>query len=304
MDHVESATMAPTLSGPRPQISNNSRVRRSYFAVLTLLSIWACSQSSHAQEGVQSTPPAPDIDYRGGSVWLGAFAVDGLNTRLYFGPEDLPVALRTDLEADLGLKNSFTAFRASLSYRINKKHGFNAGFYEFSLDGVTTLSKTIKLGDEEFEVGVDVASENDQRIVKLAYNFIFHDDGKVMLSVAPGIYFNNIDFRMGTQSALTEQTESRSTTAPLPMIGGRLLYRITPKLSMAVSSDVFFLTKGKQEGALTDSYVVFLHQTFERIGFGAGLNRFTLDVDLVNDGLRWDWESVYSGAYLFMTVNF
>ena len=263
-----------------------------------------CSPSAHAQEGVVETAAVPEIDYRRGSVRLGAFWVDGLSTQVYYGPEDRRAGLRTDLETDLGLGNSLTAFRASLVYRINKRHGFNAGYYELSLDGVKTLADSIELGDGRFDVGADVASDYRERIVKLAYNFIFHDDGKVMLSFAPGIHFMNTDFSIETRNPLVQETEASSTSAPLPMLGGRIVYRVTPKLSMVASADVFFLTQSSREGSLSDAYVVFEHQTFERVGFGAGLNRFSLNLDLVKDGNRWDWESVYTGAYLFMTANF
>ncbi len=265
--------------------------------------LWACSQPTHAQEGVESASP-PDVDYRGGSVRLGAFAVSGLKSQLFFGPENSRVGLRTDLEEDLSLKDSFTVFRASLAYRFSRRHGLNVGFYEFGLDGVGGLSRTIELGDEQFDVGVDVASNYEEQIIKFAYNFIFHDDGKVILSLAPGIHFARIDFNIETRNPLLQESESASTSAPLPMIGGRLLYRIKPKLRMVVSGDVFFINQSELQGSLTDAYIVFEHQTFERIGFGAGLNRFTLGVDLLNDGRRWDLESKYTGAYLFMTVNF
>ena len=125
-----------------------------------------------------------------------------------------------------------------------------------------------------------------------------------MLSVAPGIHFMKTDFSIETRNTLVQEFEAASTTAPLPMLGGRLVYRITPKLSMVASADVFFLTQSSREGSLSDAYVIFEHQTFDRIGFGAGLNRFSLNLDLIKDGDRWDWESVYTGAHLFMTVNF
>ena len=263
----------------------------------------ACSQSSYAQEGVENVA-APEVDYRRGSARLGAFWVDGLSTQVYFGPEDRRAGVRTDLETDLGLENSLTAFRASLVYRVSRRHGFNAGFYELKLDGIKTLTNTIELGDRQFDVGGDVASDYEEKIFKLAYNFIFHDDGKVILSVAPGIHFARTDFSIETRDTLVQESESASTTAPLPMFGGRLIYRITPRLAMIASADVFFLTQSSREGALSDAYVVFEHQTFERIGFGAGLNRFSLNLEFVRDGRQWDWESVYTGAFLFMTVNF
>ena len=122
--------------------------------------------------------------------------------------------------------------------------------------------------------------------------------------MTPGIHFSDVDFRIGTRNALIQTAERASTTAPLPMLGGRLVYRITPKLSMSVVSDIFFLTRDNQEGSLSDTHIVFEHQTFDRVGFGGGLNRFSLDLDLADDGALWDWESDYTGAYLFMTVRF
>ena len=211
--------------------------------------LWAWPQPSHAQEDVESASRASD--YRGGSVRLGAFAVNNIRTRLYYGPEDSPLSRRTDLEKDLGLKDSLTAFRAALTYRVGRKHGFNAGFYKVSLDGTKNLARTIELGDTEFDIDLDVVSRYEEQIVKFAYNFIFHDEGKVTLSVAPGIHFTDIDFQIATQNSTIEETESASTTAPLPVLGGRLVYRITPKLSMIASADVFFLN-GSGEKRLAD----------------------------------------------------
>jgi hypothetical protein len=243
-------------------------------------------------------------EYRGGDLRLGFFQIDNMDARLYFGPDDLPLGGRIDLEKDLGFGDRLTAFRTSLTYRFNERHGISAGYYKLNLDGVRRLSRTVELGGREFDIGFDIVSKYEETIVKLAYNFIFHDEGKVLLSVTPGIHFSSVDFRIGTRNSLIDVSESASTTAPLPMLGGRLVYRITPKLSMAIVSDVFFLTRDDQEGSLTDTHIVIEHQTFDRVGFGGGLNRFSLNLDLADDGILWDWESVYTGAYVFMNVKF
>ncbi len=292
-------------------------IRRRALVGLALLG-WAYSPLASAQEQrptdlssiddpFASTPDdnsRNDNDYRGGNLRLGFFQIENVKARLYFGPDDLPLGGRIDLEEDLGIGDRVTAFRTSFSYRFNERHGISAGYYKLRLDGVRRLSKTVELGGREFDIGFDIVSEYKETIFKLAYNFIFHDEGKVLLSVTPGIHFSDVDFRIGTRNSLIEASESASTTAPLPMLGGRLVYRMTPKLSMAVVSDIFFLTRDDQEGSLTDTHIVIEHQTFDRIGFGGGLNRFSLNLDLADDGTLWDWESVYTGAYLYMTVKF
>jgi hypothetical protein len=39
-------------------------------------------------------------------------------------------------------------------------------------------------------------------------------------------------------------------------------------------------------------------------GLGVGLNRFSLDLDIVDGDKRWDVQSVYSGAYMYVAYKF
>jgi hypothetical protein len=253
-------------------------------------------------------------DYRSGNLRLGAFAIGNIDARLYFGPADLPIAVPIDIEKDLGFDDKVVAFRASFGYRFSKKHALSLGYYRLRFDGVRRLARDIELGDSQFELGLNVNSRYEETIVKLAYNFIFHDEGRVALSVTPGIHFSSAEFAItasvdlngggGINLPPAGVTEAASVIAPLPMFGGRLEYRMTPKWSMILASDIFFLSSGSQEGSLTDSSILFEYQGDSAFGFGAGLNRFAINVDIVHDGRRWDWESVYSGAYLYMKYQF
>ncbi len=101
-----------------------------------------------------------------------------------------------------------------------------------------------------------------------------------------------------------DEREDRSVTAPLPMLGGRLVYRLTDKWSVVAASGIFFLERGSQEGQLNDTHVLVECQASEHFSFGGGLNRFSLDLQLVDDDVIWNWSSVYTGAYLYMGAHF
>ena len=90
----------------------------------------------------------------------------------------------------------------------------------------------------------------------------------------------------------------------MPMLGARIRYRLTPKWSMALASDIFFLSVGNQKGAVTDSSFLFEYQTNSAFGVGVGLNRFTLDLDIDYGDKRWDVQSVYGGAYMYVVYKF
>ena len=269
-------------------------------------------------DDVPTTDVDPEFDekqdYRGGNFRLGAFAIGNIDAQLYFGPDDLAIAVPINIEKDLGFDDKLVALRASVGYRFSKKHAVSLGYYRLRFDGVRRLARDIELGDSQFELGFNVNSRYEETIVKLGYNFIFHDEGRVALSVTPGIHFSSADFAItasidlngggGINLPPAGVTEVASVTAPLPMFGGRLEYRMTPKWSMILVSDIFFLNSGSQEGSLTDSSILFEYQGDSAVGFGVGLNRFALDIDIVHGGRRWDWQSVYSGAYLYMKHRF
>ncbi len=180
------------------------------------------------------------------------------------------------------------------------------GYYEFDLEGTRRLERTLQIGGSEYEVGLDVVSRYEEKIFKIAYDFIFHDDDRVLLSISPGLHLSSINFSIATLSSLPSPgpSDDASVTAPLPMLGGRIRYRLTPKWSMVLVSDVFFLSVGDQSGAVTDSSFLFEYQTDSAFGLGVGLNRFALDLDIVDGDKRWDVQSVYSGAYMYVAYKF
>ncbi len=253
---------------------------------------------------------APPTKYRGGMLRLGAFAIENIDTRLYFGPADLPLRAAIDIRRDLGIKDSLVAFRGNFMYRFSKHHGMSFGYYKLDLNGLRRLSRTIELGGREFDIGLDVYTEYEEQIVKLAYNWIFHDEGRVLLSLTPGLHFSRASLSVealgtgiGGGLGIGEREEA-SVTAPLPMLGGRVVYRLSERWQIVGASDVFFLDRGSQRGHLTDTHVFAEYRMNENVSLGGGLNRFSLDLQLVDKDVAWDWSSVYTGGYFYLGLHF
>lgn len=245
-------------------------------------------------------------DYRGGSLRLGAFSIQNMKSRAYFGPKDLPIAGLIDLERNLGLKDSISAFRGNFTYRFSKHHGITLGHYRLDRSGTISLSETVTIGETDFDIGFDIRTRHQEQITKLAYNFIFHDEGKVLMTLSPGIHFS--DFKFSIESigpfSLLDLKEDESIAAPLPMLGTRLIYRLSPKWSVTAVVDVFFLDSGSQEGSMTDAHIFAEYKINDRFKIGGGFNRFALNMQLVDKGILWDLQSVYTGTHLFLGFDF
>jgi hypothetical protein len=274
--------------------------------LLLLLLLWQPALAENDDEGVA---PADNKEYRGGTLRIGAFAIGNIETRAYFGPVNVPLRGTIDVSEDLGLKDSFVAFRASFMYRFSRRHAMNIGYYRLNLDGIVQLQRTIELGESEFDIGIDVNSSYDEQITKFAYNFIFHDEGPVMLSVAAGVHLSKARLSMHALGAspggtALDESENQSITAPLPMLGGRLVYRLSSKWKILATSDIFFFNRDSQEGQMNDTNILIEYKASDHFSVGGGINRFSLDLQLVDHDRQWDWSSRHTGVHLYVGFTF
>ena len=88
------------------------------------------------------------------------------------------------------------------------------------------------------------------------------------------------------------------------MFGFRLAYRATRKFNVIAAVDYFFLDYDKYAGSLVDAQVFFEHRTFKHVGFGAGLNSFSLDVEVDDDARYWDVQILYRGYLAYVSFFF
>jgi hypothetical protein len=94
-------------------------------------------------------------------------------------------------------------------------------------------------------------------------------------------------------------------TAPLPVFGFRLTYKITKKLGILASSDWFALSySDKYRGILSDTQIYAAHRTFKHVGFAGGLNIQAFNFEFDDDELLWQLDSGLVGFLGAVTFYF
>lgn len=260
---------------------------------------------------VAADEPREEGPFARGFGYVGAFWVTRTSNEFRLFSTDLPLGARLNVERDLGLRDSFTAPRMELGWRFGKRHILTGGYYDLSRDGTKRLERTIELpGDIEFLVGVEVATVFTVQTAKLQYTYLFHRDEKVTLGIGAGLFVA----RLGADLSITghvvpaRQTATafdESVTAPLPVLGFRLAYKITPKWGVIGTTDWFLLSyNDKYEGILSDTQLYAAHRTFKHVGFAGGINIQTLNVELENDDLLWQFDGGYLGILGAVTFYF
>ena len=99
-------------------------------------------------------------------------------------------------------------------------------------------------------------------------------------------------------------SERVGITAPLPVLGGRLVYRISPKFGVRFTADVLMVKYGKYSGTYQDVYVLVEYQLSKTFGFGGGLNVLGFDPTVDGDERLGKLQNTLTGVGVYGAVNF
>ena len=170
---------------------------------------------------------------------LGGF-VTSLDSDVNLGAKGLN--LEVNVEDALDMDSSVSVFRVDGFWRFsrNLRHRLDLGWFDISRDASTTLLQDIEIGDTIFPLGTEVTSSFDLQVFKAAYSYSFFQDDRMDLGVSFGIYVMPVAFEIEASGGF-EGDEDESITAPLPVLGLRADFAITPKIFLNYSFDFFYL---------------------------------------------------------------
>ena len=238
---------------------------------------------------------------------LGGF-ITAINSDVSLGVEGLGISV--NVEEALDLDSSVSVFRVDGLWRFtrNLRHRLDLGWFDISRDSSTTLLKDIQIGDTLFPLGTEVTTSFDLQVFKGAYSYSFFQDDRMDMGVSFGLFVMPIDFKIDASGAF-EGHESESITAPLPVLGLRADFAITPKLFLKYNVDFFYLEIDQFEGAVTDTKLALEYNAFKNLGFGIGLERFNIYIkaegeDYPNIDFNGTFEFSYFGLMAYCKVYF
>lgn len=277
--------------------------------ILTALSFQ--SSYGHTDQSIQITDTAENkIDTKTWdrfSLSLGYF-FSGENSGIMLGSQQLGIGLVIDLEDALALKTNTIVFRGIISYTFAKtnKHNIIVDYFSINRSAIKILGKDIEIGDEVYPIGTQVDSKLYFSIVRAKYNYSFFQDKRVSLGSSIGLFIMPLTF-----SAKANGLKSQSTklVAPLPVLGLRFTFAVTPKLFLKQEADVLYLKVDNFTGSIVDLNFAIEHKTFKHFGFGLGVNSNKLQIraagkNYPNINFFGDLRMEYTGLKLYASYFF
>jgi hypothetical protein len=277
------------------------RIKRKFLYVFIAASLLLFSQPAMAE----------DTTWEKFSLDLGYF-IANTDTGVRLG-SGLGVSL--DMEDLLGLDTTNSAGRVGASWRFtdNRRHRLDFEWFAFRRDGSRTIGEDIHYKDKdgiEHTIPADTYVESffDFDIYQLAYSYSFFQDDRIDLAGSLGLYVMPIDFGLSA-TGLFNVGGSESFTAPLPVLGLRVDFAITPKWYFRSGLQVFYLEIGEFAGSIINTNVAIEYLPWKHFGFGLGFDALNVRVEADGDdypGIDFQGEVDfrYTGLQLYAKLYF
>ena len=236
-------------------------------------------------------------------VRLGAYVVDGSNTQVSLNSDIGGLGTTIDYQRDLGGEDGDTIPRIDAYYRFNDRHRID--FTSFSVDrkGERTLAIDITIEGEDYLIGETIKSDIKYTLYRLGYGYSFYHSPKTELTLTAGL--NMTEYNLTFALADGSKAESAGVTVPLPVIGLRMGYAITPKWNVRYVSEAFFIEFDDAfRGAIINFELNTEYRLFKHFALGAGLARIGINAEVDDDDWTGKVTDAYRGYNVFGTFYF
>lgn len=251
-----------------------------------------------AEENEELTVAFPDK----WMIRVGAYIIDGANTTVSVNSA-IGLGAVIDYQKDLGGEDGDSIPRIDAYYRFNNRHRIDFTAWSIDRKGERTLAVDIDIGDENFSATETLLSDIKYSLYRLGYGYSFYHSPKVELTLTAGLNITAYDLSFTTSDG--SKAEAADVTVPLPVIGLRMGYAITPKWNVRYVSEAFFVDIDDSfRGAILNFELNTEYRLFKHFALGAGLARIGVNAEVDDEDWRGKVTDSYRGFNLFGTFYF
>ena len=282
---------------------------------LALVAAFPCLAADEEAVAATTTSQKSDKGYlpwEKGSVKFGGF-ISAFDSTLSFGVNH-SVGVSFNAEELFDLESSLTVFRAEAMYRPGKslRNQLDFTYASYERSGGATLSQDITINGVTYPVGAHVESVFNFDIIRGTYSYAILQDERMRIALGLGVYA--VPLKYGLTIDTTggrSKVEGADTTLPLPALALRGEFQLIPRLFLYTSLDAMYLEISDFKGSLLDVNVGLEYRPWKHIGFGAGYNGMSVQVEGENSSSHYPGTDFvgsvgvrFTGLMLYGKVSF
>jgi hypothetical protein len=224
---------------------------------------------------------------------------------------------RIDFDKEFGTDADQTRLRAEVLWRITPRQHLRFSYFGNDVQRTRALDQDLVWGDYTFLAGAQVTAEERYRVYELGYEFTFLRRPDYEIAVVAGIYLDDLTLKLSGNASLTLDTpngpveqpasftsQSNSVTAPLPVLGVRGDWAVSPHIYLDASAQVFALSYQGISGNWSDLRAGATWMFNDHFGVGLGYDRFATHVDLSKVSFSGRLNFGYQGLLLYVRGGF
>ena len=222
-----------------------------------------------------------------------------------------------NFDKQFGTDADQTRLRAEVLWRITPRQHLRFSYFNNALQHAQTIDHELAWGDYTFSAGGEVNAQVKSRVYELDYEFAFLRRPNYEIVAVAGIHLDDLGFKLSGNASLTvdtpmgrvEQTatfttSSNSIPAPLPVLGMRAEWAVSPHIYLDASGQVFSLSYQGITGNWSDLRAGATWMFNDHFGLGLGYDRFALHVDLSKAGFTGRLSFGYQGLLIYVKGGF
>lgn len=247
-------------------------------------------------------PPAETFKVR-----IGAFFIDRFDTTARFDSRTVPLGTVINLEDSFNVDSGETVGRMDGFYRFNARHRIEWSYYASRRSGEAIAIRDIEIGDPNhpdggFVIPKDAATSTQWNfdLLKVGYAWSFLNKRRYEWYIGAGLNIRDLDVdiayqaSVGSSDTISDNIDVKGIL-PLPtaVLGGR--WNFNDKWQAEFRYEAFALEFEDYRGSEQDFLLLFEHNTFKNVGFGAGLNVVNLDLRAKDENVSGKFNSHITG---------
>jgi len=223
----------------------------------------------------------------------------------------------TDFDKRFGTDADQTRLRAEVLWRITPRQHLRFSYFNNAVQGTRAIDQDLAWGDYTFRAGGQVTAEVKFRVYELNYEFAFLRRQNYEIVAVAGIHLDDLTLKLSGNASLTvdtpmgpvEQaatftTKSSSVPAPLPVVGFRADWAVSPHVYLDASAQVFAVGYQGIDGNWSDLRAGATWMFSDHFGIGLGYDRFVTHVDLSKLSFNGRLNFGYQGLLLYLKGGF
>jgi hypothetical protein len=291
-------------------------VAASLIAVLASPSISAQTSSAAAAYTGHEDTPSEDLLNDRFVITIGAFIVTSNVNGSLSGSANTSDQ-KVDFDKEFGTDTDQTRWRADVLWRITPRQQVRFSYFNDDVQRTRPIDQDLAWGDYTFLAGGEVNAQTNFRVYELDYQFAFLRRPNYEIVAVAGLHVDDLTLKLSGNASLsvdtptgpaqetaTFSTKSNSLTAPLPVLGLRGNWAVSPHVCLDAAAELFALSYQGISGNWSELSAGAAWMFNDHFGVGLDYDRFETHADLSRLNFSGRLNFGYQGLLLSVRGGF